>query len=141
MMMTAADAINLAEIDAGGWGVVVIAHGSRRPEANQDLFDLVDRLRQSGLRQVHGAFLELAAPGIVEAGHQCVAAGAHRVILLPYFLAAGKHVTHDLETARRELEMFYPDRAFVLAGPLGPHPYLDAIVAERIKGAADPTSH
>ena len=49
--------------------LLLIAHGSRQAEANQDLHDVVQSLRAQGRYSiVEPAFLELAEPSIEEAG-------------------------------------------------------------------------
>jgi sirohydrochlorin ferrochelatase len=112
--------------------VLLIAHGSRRPEANADLADLADRLRVRGRYPVvEVAYLELAEPTIAEGGARCVAAGSDEVILLPYFLSAGKHVREDLTAARDELSARFPHVTFRLAEPLGRHPLLLEVVEQR----------
>lgn len=116
-------------------GIVVIAHGSRRAEANQDLYELAERMRLAGFRHTFPAFLELAEPTILDAGEQCVAAGVRKVVLAPFFLSNGRHVREDLENFRRTLAAKHPTVDFRLAGPLGPHPFLDQILAERIREA------
>jgi sirohydrochlorin ferrochelatase len=118
--------------------LLLIAHGSRRPEANADLDHLagVLRLRPEYLI-VQPAYLELCEPAIVAGGEMCVAVGAKRVVLLPYFLSAGVHVVDDLTAARAELAKRHPDLEFVLAEPLGRHPLLAEVVAERAREAVD----
>ena len=51
----------------------------------------------------------------------------------PYFLSAGVHLLRDLTSAREALASRYPDVEFRLGPPLGPHPLLDELVAERIR--------
>jgi sirohydrochlorin ferrochelatase len=114
-------------------GLVVIAHGSRRPEANADLFSLVRRLDDGRFKTVRPAFLELAEPTIVDAGAAAVHAGSSIIVLTPYFLSAGVHVVEDLETARHELIERFPDRVFLRADPLGPHPLLEEIIRLRVE--------
>lgn len=112
--------------------LLLIAHGSRRPEANADLEHLAEVMRSRGeYSPVQPAYLELCEPGIVDGGSKCVAAGARRVVLLPYFLSAGMHVTEDLTAARDELARKHPGAEFVLAEPLGRHPSLAEVVAQR----------
>jgi sirohydrochlorin ferrochelatase len=112
--------------------LLLIAHGSRQAEANDDLHELVERLRLTERYAiVQPAFLELAEPTIEEAGRLCVDQGALRVILLPYFLSAGVHVRRDLQEHRDKLARAFPTVAFVLAEPLGRHPLLVEIVAQR----------
>jgi sirohydrochlorin ferrochelatase len=114
--------------------LLLIAHGSRRPEANADLEYLAGVMRERGeFSFVQPAYLELCDPGIVPGGELCVAVGANRVVLLPYFLSAGVHVVDDLTAARNELAKRHPDVEFVLAEPLGRHPLLADVVAERAR--------
>jgi sirohydrochlorin ferrochelatase len=116
--------------------LVLMAHGSRHAEANDDLFALADRIRELGRYSVVVAsFLELAAPDIKTACQNCIAAGAIRVVLLPYFLSAGVHMRRDLAALQTELAREYPDVRIILAEPLGRHPLLMEIVLERADAA------
>ncbi|GIW86168.1 MAG: sirohydrochlorin cobaltochelatase [Isosphaeraceae bacterium] len=120
--------------------VLLIAHGSRRPEANADLFDLASRLEASGSYPiVEPSFLELAEPDIATGGRRCVDRGAGRVLMVPYFLSTGVHLSRDLTTARRALSQRYPGVRFTLGPPLGPHPLLDQLVRLRIAETAEQT--
>jgi sirohydrochlorin ferrochelatase len=114
--------------------ILLIAHGSRQAAANQDLAELVKRLSATGdYPIVEGCFLELAEPDLPTGGDRCVERGAHRVLLIPYFLSAGVHLERDLTAARDELKGRHPDVEFHLGPPLGPHPLLDLLVATRIR--------
>jgi sirohydrochlorin ferrochelatase len=116
--------------------LLLIAHGSRQEEANADLHAVVSEMRKRGeFAIVEGAFLELAKPTIEEAGARCVEQGARQVIMLPYFLSAGVHVRQDLTAIREKLAKRLPGIEFRLADPLGPHPLLLEIVAERARQA------
>jgi sirohydrochlorin ferrochelatase len=115
--------------------LLLIAHGSRNAEANDDLWHVAEALRRRGFEHVQPAYLELAAPSIAEGGRLCVAAGAKRVMLVPYFLSAGVHVRDDLARFRGELAEAHPGVEFVLTEPLGRHPLLIDVVLERIAEA------
>jgi len=121
----------------GPAAVLLIAHGSRRKEANDDLARLAGILRAKQLYAiVETAYLELADPDIPTAGQRCVAAGAMLVKLLPYFLSAGAHVVEDLERHRRDLVNRFPQVTFELCPPLGLHPLMIDIVLDRLGGPA-----
>lgn len=115
-------------------GVLLIAHGSRRPEANADLVQLS---REVAARMpdtvVEIAYLELSEPTVAEGARRCVERGAEQVRLFPYFLSLGVHVTRDLEELRRSLSRAYPGVAFVLSPPIGLDPRLVEIVLERLR--------
>jgi sirohydrochlorin ferrochelatase len=119
--------------------VLLIAHGSRQRAANLDLAELVERLAGTGRYPiVEGCFLELAEPDLPTGGDRCVARGARRVLLIPYFLSAGVHLERDLRAARDELSRRHPGVRFQLGAPLGPHPLLDRLVAIRIGELDEP---
>ena len=113
--------------------LLLIAHGSRQPEANADLVYVVEQLRQRGRAVVEASYLELAEPNIDEGGARCIAHGAGYVVLLPYFLSAGVHVLRDLTAARDRLAARFPSVEFRLAEPLGRHPLLLDVVTDRAR--------
>ena len=115
--------------------LLLIAHGSRQAEANDDLRHVAAELERRGQAIVVSAFLELAEPDIAVGGRRCVARGAERVVLVPYFLSAGVHVRRDLAEARARLAERSPAVEFRLAEPLGRHPLLVDVVAERAREA------
>lgn len=113
--------------------VLLIAHGSRRAEANHDLVEVADRLREgSEFDIVVASYLELAAPSIPSGAEQCIAAGADHIRMLPYFLSAGSHVMRDLQRFRDELRDRFPQHTFTLCPPLGLHPLMLDIVRDRL---------
>lgn len=115
-------------------GVLLIAHGSRRPEANDDLRQLAELIRARSVYQiVEIAYLELAEPTIPQAARACVGRNVKSVLMLPYFLSAGAHVAGDLERIRRELAEQFPDVVFQLCPPLGLHPRIVDVVLERLE--------
>jgi sirohydrochlorin ferrochelatase len=121
----------------GRTAVLLIAHGSRHESANADLRELAARLAVSGdYPIIEASFLELAEPDLFTGGQRCVARGATRVLMIPYFLSAGVHLRRDLTAARDELSRRHPDVDFRLGSPLGPHPLLDALVTTRIQEIA-----
>jgi sirohydrochlorin ferrochelatase len=117
--------------------ILLIAHGSRQAAANDDLHQLAGRIAaRGGYPIVEPSFLELAEPDIPEGGARCVARGAGRVLMVPYFLSAGVHLARDLIAARDRLRQSHPGVEFRLGPPLGPHPLLDELVARRIQQVA-----
>lgn len=114
--------------------VLLIAHGSRRDEANADLATLAQLVAAQGhYATVAISYLELANPSIPVAAQRCVAEGATRVLMLPYFLSAGRHVTEDLQEHRRQLTEQCPGVEFHLCPPLGLHPKMVDIVLDRLR--------
>jgi len=113
--------------------VLLIAHGSRRAEANADLDRLAELLRARNLYPiVETSYLEMTQPDIPAGGRRCVERGAEVVLMLPYFLSAGSHVVDDLEAYRQSLTAEFPTVKFELCPPLGLHPKMLEIVLDRL---------
>jgi sirohydrochlorin ferrochelatase len=116
--------------------ILLIAHGSREPEANADVVHVADEIRRSGpYKVVEAAFLEQAPPNIDDGAARCVRAGATSIVMAPYFLSAGIHVTRDLREAHQRLQALYPDVEIRLAEPFGRHEQLTEIVLQRAREA------
>ena len=116
--------------------VLLMAHGSRRAEANADLARIAELvLARSPFEIVEISYLELSEPTIPQGGERCVARGATRVLMLPYFLSAGKHVTDDLQNFRNEFAKRHPNVTFTLCAPLGLHPLIVDVVLARLAEA------
>jgi sirohydrochlorin ferrochelatase len=112
--------------------LLLIAHGSRRAEANADLETVAADMRARGrFAVVQCSYLELAEPDIHTGGLNCVQVGATSVVMLPYFLSPGRHVSEDLTAARDRLTAAFPHVRFALAAPLAGHPKLLDAVADR----------
>lgn len=107
--------------------LILVAHGSRREASNQEVRRLVELLARTaghGFGRVSCAFLELTSPTLPEAMQQAVGAGARELVLLPYFLAAGRHVAHDIPALVERQQQIYPELNIRVA------PYLGAAMAE-----------
>ena len=116
--------------------LLLMAHGSRRAEANDDLRHVAEQIdARGGYKIVQVSFLELAEPSIPEGGELCVKAGATEVIMLPYFLSPGVHMVRDMKELHAKLVEQFPAVHFYLAAPLGPHPYLLDIIEQRANEA------
>lgn len=79
--------------------LLLVAHGSRRQTSNDEIRAVAVRLAAEAadrFDQVNCAFLELADPSIPEGIQQCVQAGMTEVVVVPYFLSAGRHVVEDI---------------------------------------------
>ncbi|CAM9635230.1 unnamed protein product, partial [Hapterophycus canaliculatus] len=131
------------EVDgsAGNLGVIVCDHGSRRENANAMLFEVAERYRSfSGFDIVEAAHMELAEPSIDQAFDRCVAAGASKVVLHPFFLSPGRHVTSDIPALMTAAAKRHPEVAWVVSEPLGLQELMPrvmhAAVSESVAGEA-----
>lgn len=116
--------------------ILLMGHGSRVAEANNALHAIAAMVKEtSGCEIVEVAFREQHAPNIQKGIDACVAKGAGRIVLYPYFLFAGAHVLEDLPEEMEQAAERYPGLEMILGQPLGVHPKLGEIVCERIDQA------
>lgn len=102
--------------------LLIVAHGSRRAASNDEVRALTEQLRpraETEFGHVACAFLELAEPSIPDGLEQCLQAGAEEIVLLPYFLSAGRHVTQDIPNIVAEFIATQPGLDIRVAPYLG----------------------
>jgi len=89
--------------------ILLVSHGSRSPKTKQEIAVLVDALRQRLPSDIiEFAFLEIEQPGIPDGIDQCVAQGAHEIIVTLNFLNAGRHVDGDIPSIVQTAQAKYP---------------------------------
>ncbi|MEZ4214852.1 MAG: CbiX/SirB N-terminal domain-containing protein [Myxococcota bacterium] len=107
--------------------IVLIDHGSRRAEANAQLEALAREVRaRRPDAHVATAHLEVVPPDLAHAVAACVAAGATRVVVHPFFLSPGRHTQEDLPRLVDAARAEHPGVAIALSEPLG----LDARIVD-----------
>jgi sirohydrochlorin ferrochelatase len=102
--------------------ILLVAHGSRREASNEEIRSLTESLRQRAgncFTDVGCAFLELAEPSIPDGIRDCIARGAIRVTVFPYFLSAGRHVATDIPAEVDRIVDDYPNIDINIAPHLG----------------------
>lgn len=117
--------------------IALIGHGSRRAEGNADVFALAERLRQRCNTAVTVGFIELAEP-TAETALDEAAALADEVVALPAVLLAAAHAKNDVPLAVVRARLRHPERRFYTGRPLGVHPAMIEILADRFRAAAPP---
>jgi sirohydrochlorin ferrochelatase len=103
-------------------GIVIVDHGSRLAESNQMLEALAaDFAARFGDRYpiVEPAHMELAEPSIATAYAKCVARGARRIVVAPFFLGPGKHWTSDIPRLAADAAKSHPQTTYHVAQTLG----------------------
>jgi len=102
--------------------LLLIAHGSRRKESNDEVFLLVEKLKMNCAEQyniVEGCFLEIAAPLMPIGIKNCIDAGATSITILPYFLNSGNHVVEDIPNIVNQIKPLHPDVEIKIAEHIG----------------------
>ena len=117
--------------------ILLVDHGSRRAQANALLDEVAALVRQRlGTGSiVEPAHMEIADPTIAQAFARCVDQGATTVIVHPFMLAPGRHVTEDLPRSIADAAEGHNGVVFVMAAPLGSHAGVVDAVIERCQAA------
>lgn len=118
--------------------ILLVGHGSRVQEGNEQLSEFVDRVRATLKDQypiIETCFLEFAAPNIPKGIDNCIIAGASHVTLVPIILfGAGHsklHIPHEIDHAKVK----YPEVEFSYGKPIGVHPKTLDILSSRLEEA------
>jgi sirohydrochlorin ferrochelatase len=115
-------------------GIILVDHGSRVDAANRMLDEVVAQFRsESGAVVVEAAHMELAEPDLARALEKCVAQGARRVIVHPYFLAPGRHSTDDIPRMAREAAAAHPGVEVMVSEPLGLDARMAGVILDRVR--------
>lgn len=63
--------------------------------------------------------MELARPSISDAVAKCASAGAKKIVIAPYFLSRGRHITEDIPALVALAQAEHPGVQCVVADPIG----------------------
>ncbi len=119
--------------------IIIAGHGSSGEGVNniEHTAGLLHNMIHPGCSGgcVKAAYLRFAQPDLMEAIASCVREGAEKVIVHPYFLSSGTHVTTDIPAIIKKAGDRYPDVEFICTGPLGVHDGIARVALERIEAA------
>jgi sirohydrochlorin ferrochelatase len=93
------------------------------------------RQRLGAASIVEAAHMEIAEPTIAQGFSRCVEQGATTVVVHPFMLAPGRHVTEDLPRLIIDAAEAHEGVAFAMADPLGSHAGVIDAVIERCEAA------
>jgi sirohydrochlorin cobaltochelatase len=126
------------EEELGNDALLLMAHGTPDPAANAPIREVARELGTRGrFTEVAVAFLELNSPSVPQEIDRLVAAGARRIVAVPYFLQLGTHVATQLPELIRHARRRHPGVAVLLAEYLGYHPLLLEVIACRSRAARE----
>ena len=113
-------------------GFLLIDHGSRRSESNQQLLVMRDYVQS-----LHpdipcmAAHMEIAGPSISEQVDLLIKLEVRHIHVLCYFLSNGRHITEDIPRLVQEALAKHPTCRYDIASALGPSPALADLLLQR----------
>jgi sirohydrochlorin ferrochelatase len=111
--------------------LILFAHGSPVESANEAVRSVARAMAHEGRCKVEAAFLEGGTPDLLGAISAASSRGAKRVIVVPYFLTTGLHLTRDLPELMRQAVTAHPMLRIEATPPLDGHPALVSILLDR----------
>jgi sirohydrochlorin ferrochelatase len=117
--------------------LLILAHGSRQKESNDEIVRLAKELDESGdtgFDTVICAFNQFSPPTAQEQIRRLVDSGVQKITILPYFIAGGSHVKTDIPELIQEAGTIHPHVQFILTPHFGAFKGIkDVIISELSK--------
>ncbi|WP_433869702.1 sirohydrochlorin chelatase [Saccharopolyspora sp. CA-218241] len=115
--------------------LLIVGHGTVDDGGVEEFRAFIDRVRgrmaPAGI-DVAGGFIELSAPAVTEAWGELAARGHRTMAAVPLVLVAAGHGKGDIPAALEREVRRHPGTSFAFGRPMGPHPVLLDLLAERI---------
>lgn len=115
--------------------LLLVGHGTVDPSGVAEFAAFTRRVRGLVAARgvdVDGGFIELALPTVHDAWSGLSARGHTTMAAVPLVLVAAGHAKGDIPAALARERVRDPRTDFVLGRPLGPHPVLLTLLAERV---------
>ena len=115
--------------------LVLVSHGSRRQASNDEVIALSNVISEEMKKDfpiVKAGFLELAEPSIPDAIDICVQQGATDVVIVPYFLSAGRHVTQDIPAEIDKAKKMHETIKMTLLTHIGGSPQMKDLICNSV---------
>ena len=115
--------------------LIIVAHGSRKERSNEEVIALTQKVQTfAGYRYtfVKTAFLEFATPSLEESILECIHEGVSNIVILPYFLAYGNHVSQDIPNIVNTIQQQYPNVIFTLKEHFGSAPGMPSLLSSMV---------
>lgn len=111
--------------------VIILGHGSRNAGADEAIRKVVDGVKQAGsFALVEHAFLQYVPPTPYEVIERCTDHKVDRIVIVPFFLQAGAHVTRDIPELVERARKAHPGIEIVVTDYVGAHPLMVKIVED-----------
>lgn len=115
-------------------GVIILGHGSRRVEANEEIYAITEQVKALGGSVLYKTcFLQFGQPNLPQVVAEMNEAGIQRITVVPLLLTVGSHIQVDLPAMLQQEKKRFPHIKFLLAPHLGADRRIAEIVLDRMK--------
>ena len=117
--------------------LLIVAHVSSRHAYKLEVVEMAEKIKarpDNHFDIVETAFLELADTLIPDGIEQCARSGATQIVIMPYFLNSGRHVTEDIPAVIASIKPLYPDITITVTDHLGASGAMADLVMQTVSG-------
>ncbi len=114
--------------------VIILGHGSRSGGADETVKRVAAEVKKSGSHEiVEYAFLQYVKPAPHDALENCIRQQAKKVVLVPFFMQPGAHVTKDIPAFVEKAKKEHPDIDIKTTDFVGSHNLMAKIVEDLVE--------
>jgi sirohydrochlorin ferrochelatase len=99
--------------------VMLLAHGTREPEASKPVYEYARALARATGMCVEPCLREFIEPSVPTVVRKLVEQGYERIAVVPFFLFQSGHVTRDIAADLAAEKEKYPKLQFDVGEPIG----------------------
>jgi sirohydrochlorin ferrochelatase len=114
--------------------VIILGHGSRSGGGDATIKQVAAAvMMRGGCEIVEHAFLQHVRPTSEEALDRCVRQGAEKIVIVPFFMQPGAHVTKDIPAFLAKARKQHPTLDIKVTDFVGAHPLMTDIVLDLVR--------
>ena len=114
--------------------IILLGHGSRIPGAGEGMEQVARRMRERFPAEIiEICYMSRIGPHFPEVFESCVAKGARKIVVFPYFLHSGLHLVLDIPSMLQEKAREFPHVEIVFGKNLGFDETLVDLVEKRLR--------
>lgn len=114
--------------------VIILGHGSKSKGADGTVQKIAAEVKNlAGYDIVEHAFLQYIKPTLKDACESCIRKKAGKIIIVPFFMQPGMHVTRNIPELVEKIKKLHPGIDIVVTDYTGAHPLMPKIVEDLVK--------
>jgi sirohydrochlorin ferrochelatase len=114
--------------------VIILGHGSKSEGADKAVQRVAAEVKKrGGYEIVEQAFLQYTSPGLMDTIEACARQKVGRIVIVPFFMQPGAHVTRDIPALIEQARKKHPGVEILMTDFVGSHPLMAEIVMDLVR--------
>ncbi len=114
--------------------LIILFHGSRAEGSERAVKRIIADIRKRKEYDiVCEAYLQYGSPRISDAIDNCVKRHAENIVIVPFFMQPGAHVTRDIPSFIQAMKKKHSEIEIMMTDFVGAHPLMTDIVMDLVK--------